>query len=129
MDWNIRSGTKRIRLKDKQTKIVGSKEPCNLMLLAFDYIKSILKDDMGMLWIGFWGAGLARLNPESGNIEYWRNEENKPTSLSYNDVWVIYQDLKGRIWIGTNGGGLDLFDEIMKTLSIIGKLTKNISRV
>jgi len=30
--------------------------------------------------------------------------------LSYNDVWVIHQDRKGRIWIGTNGGGMDLYN-------------------
>ena len=30
-------------------------------------------------------------------------------SLSHDDVWVIFQDSKCRIWIGTNGGGLNLF--------------------
>lgn len=61
--------------------------------------------------MGFWGAGLAKLNPVNGKVDHWRNEPENPTSLSFNDVWSLYMDRKGRLWIGTNGGGLDLFNE------------------
>lgn len=33
------------------------------------------------------------------------------TSLSFDDVWIIFKDSKKRMWFGTNGGGLNLFDE------------------
>ena len=49
-----------------------------------------------------------RLNPVN---EIHRNEKSDANSLSFDDVWVIHQDKKGRIWIGTDGGGLNLFDE------------------
>jgi signal transduction histidine kinase len=63
-----------------------------------------------MLWIGFWGGGLARLNPLINKIDFWRHEPDNSESLSFNDVWAITQDRKGRIWIGTNGRGLNLFN-------------------
>ena len=76
---------------------------------SFNYVKTVLEDNVGSIWIGFWGGGISRLNPLTGKVEHWRNETDDPSSLSYNDVWVINQDKKGRMWIGTNGGGLDLY--------------------
>ena len=39
----------------------------------------------------------------------WLNDYDDPNSLSNNDVWTIEEDRFGRIWIGTQGGGLNLF--------------------
>ncbi|HSW55743.1 MAG TPA: triple tyrosine motif-containing protein, partial [Ignavibacteriaceae bacterium] len=55
-----------------------------------------------------WGGGLARLNTLTSKVKHWRNETDNPFSLSYNDVWAVFEDRKGRIWVGTNGGGLNL---------------------
>ncbi len=74
---------------------------------AYDYIKS-LQMDGDDLWIGFWGGGLALLNTISGKYKVWINDVNDPNSISYNDVWAILKDSRKRIWIGTDGGGLNL---------------------
>ncbi|HSW55742.1 MAG TPA: triple tyrosine motif-containing protein, partial [Ignavibacteriaceae bacterium] len=58
-----------------------------------------------------WGGGLARLNTLTSKVKHWRNETDNPFSLSYNDVWAVFEDRKGRIWVGSNGGGLNLFNE------------------
>ncbi len=63
---------------------------------------------------GILGTGLARMNTVTGEIKYFVNEPENPASLSYNDVWTIYEDSQGRIWIGTWGGGLNLFNETGK---------------
>ena len=68
-------------------------------------------DDNNNLWIGFWGIGLGCINSIDGSFKYWLNNPENPQSLSHNDVWVIYQDSKLRMWIGTNGGGLNLLED------------------
>jgi len=54
-------------------------------------------------------VGLNRMDPKTGEITKWRFNSNNTQSLSYDDVWVIFEDKIGRIWIGTFGGGLNLF--------------------
>lgn len=67
-------------------------------------------DNKKDIWVGYWGIGLGRIKNSDNKFEIWQNTGNQITeSLSHNDVWAIYQDRKGRMWIGTNGGGLNLF--------------------
>lgn len=77
----------------------------------YKYIKSLYCASNNTLWIGYWGGGVAKLNTVSGEYKIWRNEHNLPGELSYNDVWAILEDKLGRIWVGTNGGGLNLYEE------------------
>ena len=72
--------------------------------------KSLFFDGQNNLWIGFWGLGLAKLNIVTGDFKLWQNTtNNNPSGISHNDVWTIYGDSKNRLWVGTNGGGLNLF--------------------
>lgn len=71
--------------------------------------KSVYCDDKSNLWIGFWGLGLAKLNTAANEFKLWQNTKNNHEfGISHNDVWCIYPDSKHRIWIGTNGGGVNL---------------------
>lgn len=81
------------------------------VISPYRYVKSLCISNDGMIWIGYWGGGVARLNPQSGQYKIWRNEFNTPGELSYNDVWIIHEDRIGRVWVGTNGGGLNLFED------------------
>jgi signal transduction histidine kinase/ligand-binding sensor domain-containing protein/DNA-binding response OmpR family regulator len=83
------------------------------ILPSINYTK-VVYCDSNCIWIGLWGPGLARFNSITGEYKIWYNDANDPNSLSYNDVWSIHKDKKGRIWIGTNGGGLNLFENINK---------------
>jgi signal transduction histidine kinase/ligand-binding sensor domain-containing protein/DNA-binding response OmpR family regulator len=73
------------------------------------YNKVVFCDKDDKIWIGYWAFGLARLDPINGKYKGWLNKEDDPYSLSYEDVWAIHQDRKGRMWIGTDGRGLNLF--------------------
>lgn len=71
--------------------------------------KSVLNDDKNNLWIGFWGLGLAKITNVTQGFKLWQSTaRNSESGISHNDVWVVYQDSKKRMWIGTNGGGLNL---------------------
>jgi signal transduction histidine kinase/ligand-binding sensor domain-containing protein len=66
------------------------------------------------LWIGS-ATGLYRLDRSSGTFTAYRHDPADPTSLSSEEINVIYADRQGELWIGTNGGGLDRFDPSAET--------------
>ena len=75
------------------------------------YNRALLADSKKNIWVGYWGVGAARINPHTGGSDVWLNEPGNPQSISHNDVWVIKEDKFGRIWLGTRGGGLNLFED------------------
>jgi len=77
--------------------------------LPSNFIYSALyMDDAGLLWIGTYGGGLCRMNPEDGKCTSFRNDSEDPTTISDNIVYAIFEDHLGRFWIGTNSG-LNMF--------------------
>jgi signal transduction histidine kinase/ligand-binding sensor domain-containing protein/CheY-like chemotaxis protein len=76
----------------------------------------IFEDSEGTLWVGSWNFGLYKTNPTSSlkDPEKFLNFQHDPsdnTSLSHNIVREIYEDSKGNLWIGTQGGGLNKYDK------------------
>lgn len=76
---------------------------------------TIMEDKQHNIWIGSKGDGVYKLmqtgDPLTYKIEQYRHSASDKYSLSDNSVYSLYQDIKNRIWIGTYGGGLNLFDE------------------
>jgi signal transduction histidine kinase/ligand-binding sensor domain-containing protein/CheY-like chemotaxis protein len=67
--------------------------------LASDTVTTVLQDREGSVWIGLWGAGLARW---PGNRE-WTNWTTAD-GLSNNIVWAVRRDSAGALWTGTDRG-------------------------
>lgn len=72
-------------------------------------IKDIEEDSKGNLWFGSHVAGLFRLSP-SGKWTEFTHDDTNPASIISNNINCIHHDTKKRIWIGTEGGGLVLFN-------------------
>lgn len=66
-------------------------------------IYQIMKDTDGFLWIVS-EDGLNRFDGYTFNVFSHRKEDS--TSISDNSVWCVKEDSKGRLWVGTNQGGL-----------------------
>ncbi|MGW8315491.1 MAG: two-component regulator propeller domain-containing protein [Bacteroidales bacterium] len=69
---------------------------------------AILMDEDDILWVGTYGGGLCRLDPEEGTCTSYHHDIEDPTTISDNIVYSIYKDPYGRFWIGTNNG-LNMF--------------------
>jgi signal transduction histidine kinase/ligand-binding sensor domain-containing protein len=67
-------------------------------------IRSLLID-RNDLWFGTEGYGLGRLNRVSKKIVYY-NRKNGGTNN--NDIWSLAKDKDDNVWIGTDGGGLNI---------------------
>ncbi|MBS4028002.1 MAG: hypothetical protein KGZ58_05120 [Ignavibacteriales bacterium] len=55
--------------------------------------------------------GLYSFRYKTKTWKRWKHDTQKPNSISSNLIFSLFRDAKKRIWIGTNGGGLDLFDK------------------
>ena len=76
----------------------------------FGYAVRTIKDDKkGTLWIG--GAGLFRVNVESGETKYFSNDPKDPESLSNAMIVNMLVDSRGTLWVGTWGGGMCKFNQ------------------
>ena len=75
--------------------------------LSQGMINYMLQDHFGFMWF----ATKDGLNRYDGyRFVVYRNDVLNPASLADNHLRVLFEDSKGRMWIGTEGKGLDLFD-------------------
>jgi ligand-binding sensor domain-containing protein len=80
---------------------------------------ALMSDSRGLVWAG--GAdGLFRLDPRSFEHKSWHQRAGDPVSLPYEQVTDILEDPEGRLWVGTYGGGLALFDRAGEKFSRFG---------
>lgn len=66
------------------------------------------------LWLGTRGNGLFKMSKNKRGKFQFQHYANDPTdsfSISANDIFNILIDSKGRIWVGTYGGGINLIEE------------------
>lgn len=77
--------------------------------LISENVYAIAEDDEGYLWLATDGGGISRLDKHTGAIKTFLNNPEDESSLSGNIASSIFHDSKGRIWIGTFGYGLNLW--------------------
>jgi len=81
--------------------------------LSNSSVWSLMKDRQGTLWIGTFYGGIDRFNPDYAFASYYRAEEG---GLSFPVVnQAVEQD--NRLWIATDGGGLNCFDRRTQTFT------------
>lgn len=78
--------------------------------LSNDNILSICEGQNQALWIGTFGGGLNRFEPQSGKFISYQNDPNDPFSISDNNITALHEDDGGVLWIGTLlGQGINKF--------------------
>lgn len=97
-----------INVLDNRNRVVVRYTPSpvasnDIRLPVNGFIRDIVEDRNGHIWIGTHGGGLAVLNPSSGAFTLYSTENS---TLPNDKVQSIFEDAQGRIWAGTFGGGL-----------------------
>ena len=67
--------------------------------LESDSVTTVYEDREGSIWIGLWGAGIARW-PGSSEWTNWTTADG----LSNNIVWAVRRHPSGAMWLGTDRG-------------------------
>ncbi|MES2775690.1 MAG: two-component regulator propeller domain-containing protein [Bacteroidota bacterium] len=75
--------------------------------LSSGTVYDIIKDSFGFLWLAT-EDGLNRF--DGSNFKVYRHNPSNPVGLRVNHITALFEDKKGRLWIGTNGGGLSYYD-------------------
>ncbi len=76
-----------------------------------NYIQDIKTDKSDNLWVAGIN-GVYKYNLKSKKIAYYCSQPDDSTSLSNNNAAKIMIDSKSRVWIGTSGGGVNLYDPV-----------------
>jgi len=74
-------------------------------------VSALKKDKAGAIWIGT-STGLNYVKPNGEPIKILRKTLESSLSLGHNRISALAEDTDKRIWIGTDGAGLDLYDPI-----------------
>lgn len=69
--------------------------------LGDNTVNSIYEDSEGNIWVGTYGGGLGKYNPDKNNFT---NYNTQNSSIPNNVVYAILPDDNNNLWISTNNG-------------------------
>ena len=102
--------------KTKTTKVF-SHDPTNENSLSNNYVRNLCVDRDGMVWVTVQTQGINSYDPKTGKFTRYpfiqNDNSNMPGDHQLDDLFAvsIAADKSGRIWIGTNQGGLNRYDK------------------
>jgi len=74
--------------------------------LSHNAVGAIAMDDIGFMWFGTFDG----LNKFDGyDFKIYKHNPKDPKSIGANRVAALWLDSKRRLWVGTRGGGLNLY--------------------
>ncbi len=89
-----------------------------------DFCNSLYVSAENILWVGT-NNGVGYYIPEKRNFVIYKDTANRAANM----VMSIARDAGGRLWIGTNGSGLRVYDETTRTYSQNNELTRAIHNI
>ena len=78
--------------------------------LSQSTVYTIYQNKTGFMWFGTQNSGLNRYDGYSFKI--YRHIVGDSTSISSDDISIINEDKYEKLWIGTWGGGVTVFDPV-----------------
>jgi ligand-binding sensor domain-containing protein len=113
---------------DEYVKIQN--DPLDPNSLSDNIGKTIFIDNDGTIWYGSWNTGVSYFNPSHqrhriNNLIYRGDNKGLPN----NPVDFIFEDSEQKIWIGTNWGGITIYDPISEQLKFISSDPKSSPRI
>jgi len=82
--------------------------------MSYKYVMSIVQDKSGFMWFGG-QEGVHRF--DGHQLLSFYHDTGDSRSLSSNVISSMIVDTKQRLWIGTRGGGLNLYNEDSNTFT------------
>jgi PAS domain S-box-containing protein len=77
--------------------------------LLDNYVRDVMEDSAGNLWVSTTNGGITLYHPEKGTVKIFTYDKDDDSSLAANRVRSMLLDDSGDIWIGSDGG-LNLYN-------------------
>lgn len=87
---------------------------------SFHDISALFQDRDGYIWIALRGGpnhGIDRLNPQNFRFRRFSPAPNEANQFPAAEATVFFEDRDGRLWIGTDGAGLVLYQKPSRFLN------------
>lgn len=88
-------------------------DPLNPKSICHNSICSIYEDKFGVLWVGTYGDGVSKIDPNATKFEHYYRDIHNPKGLQSEDIYAITEDNYGGLWVGSWIGGLHRTRDIM----------------
>lgn len=89
----------------------------------------MFEDKDGGIWIGTKGDGLFHLEKSRTHgkfiVKHYQHDPSNPYSINNNNIYDIYRDSFGHLWVASFDGGLNLFDDESEQFLNFGNELKN----
>lgn len=82
----------------------------NAHSLPHNDVRQLAIDELGRLWVGTRGGGVARYDAAQDQFEVFRHRPEDPTSLPLDMVECIAADQRGGLWVGLRTNGVAHLD-------------------
>lgn len=76
--------------------------------LIHDRFLSLFCDSSGIIWAGSDGEGLYKINPNTGDINFFKNNLSDKFSIGSNSIIDINEDSNQNLWVVGNYGDLNI---------------------
>ncbi|MBQ9667544.1 MAG: response regulator [Prevotella sp.] len=94
-------------------------EPSNPFSLADNSLYALCRDRDGGMWLGSYFAGAAYLPRQLSAFERFMSQAGQGSALHGRHVREMVQDAHGQVWIGTEDGGLNIFNPSTRTFDFL----------
>jgi ligand-binding sensor domain-containing protein/serine phosphatase RsbU (regulator of sigma subunit) len=104
-------GTEKVAVPAKSVRRIPAPLQCDRLTLAdglpISHVTSFAQDKSGFIWIGT-PQGLVRY--DGIRMKAYKPNDKDPTSISSPQVVALAPDVSGKLWVGTNDQGINLYD-------------------
>ncbi|MEM7586892.1 MAG: two-component regulator propeller domain-containing protein, partial [Acidobacteriota bacterium] len=67
-------------------------------------VRAVRASRDGIIWVGVQDGGLNRFDPATQRFVHYRHDPDDPSSLASDNVWDIFEDSAGSLWVATHRG-------------------------
>jgi ligand-binding sensor domain-containing protein/signal transduction histidine kinase/DNA-binding response OmpR family regulator len=86
--------------------------------LSSNTVKVLCNNRQGNVWLGT-NRGLNLFNPETGEFKVYLHSNSDTATLINNRILSLLEDSDGKLWVGTEGGGISIFNPAQENFTSI----------